>query len=321
MNRLPFAAIVVALAHLAVACTSKPPTQPSVDPPVGATPAPVTLKTFIIASDARFAAVGETSQLTGTATFTDGSTTDVTSAAKWFVSDPSVMSVSPSGLATALQFGFTYVYAAFEGKGGTLRMVVTPPGTFTVSGSVREPGYYGLGNVRVLDMRSGRSTTTSVEGFSEPGEFSFGDLTQDARLRIEPDGYEPVEIDAPADGPSLDVKLQRIVRVTAGETAHPVTPLAFDDLEYTLTSGARCVPCRLIRIDVPVAGTLHLRLTAGSMSLALWANGQQYLLAPGPFVVDVDVPASAGETLVYVQFLSPRRNQSQPITLDTSLKP
>ena len=64
------------------------------------------------------------------------------------------MSVSPSGLATALQFGFTYVYAAFEGKGGTLRMVVTPPGTFTVSGSVREPGYYGLGNVRVLDMET-----------------------------------------------------------------------------------------------------------------------------------------------------------------------
>src|SRR5438132_271582 len=120
MNRLPLAVLTLVLAHLSVGCSMKPPTQPG-RPPGGDPPPPplptVTLKTFVIAGEAHLTAIGETAQLTGTATFTDDTVKDVTGETKWYIDDPSVMTVSPWGVATVLRFGFTYVYGSYQGRG------------------------------------------------------------------------------------------------------------------------------------------------------------------------------------------------------------
>src|SRR6185369_13071877 len=90
------------------------------------------------------------------------------------------------------------------------------------------------------------------------GWFTMGEFTAPARMRVERDGYEPAEADA--DHLGIDLPIQRIVRLTAGETVQPPR-LAPNDLAYIVNaSGSRCFPCRMIRINVPARGTLHLHL-------------------------------------------------------------
>ncbi|WP_428772489.1 beta strand repeat-containing protein [Vibrio sp.] len=61
-------------------------------------------------------AKGNTKQLTATANYTDGSSQDVTSLASWSSSNQSVATVSPSGLADALDVGSTNITATYQTK-------------------------------------------------------------------------------------------------------------------------------------------------------------------------------------------------------------
>ena len=78
-------------------------------------------------------------------------------------------------------------------------------------------------------------------------------------MRFEKDGWESAELvinKATDDGSPA---VQRVVRITAGETVAIET--APNDLLYDLAPGIACSPCRLIRVVSPIAGTLHLVLT------------------------------------------------------------
>jgi hypothetical protein len=61
---------------------------------------------------------GATSQLTATATLSDGSTQNVTSQATWTSSDPTVASVSATGLVNALKIGTADVTATHSSQTG-----------------------------------------------------------------------------------------------------------------------------------------------------------------------------------------------------------
>jgi hypothetical protein len=242
-------------------------------------------------------AIGETSQLTATATGPDGAARNVTVDVQWSSGNPSVATISSSGLATAVGFGA----AQIEGRYGSLLAVfqigVTPAGTFAVAGAVREPGQGGgLGGVRVLEPVSGRSTLTD-----QSGNYTMGALAS-RHLRFEKDGYEPGELDIPLEGGGY-IGMQRIVRITAGETAI-VPKLTHMDVSYDVGSD-RCSPCRLIRIVAPTAGTMHFELAwdpnPGSM-LYLWAGGRRFGgdMNEKQFAADADV--RAGENVVYVGY-------------------
>jgi len=259
--------------------------------------------------------IGETSQLTAKATFSDGTAKDVSAETKW-TSDTTVMQVSPAGLLTVVRYGSTYVSGQYLTKFASVTAYATPPGTFTVVGYVREPGEGYLGGIRVSDVRSGRSTTTGAYG-----GFTMGELTETARLRVEPDGYERAEVDAPANGPPIDLPIQRIVRVTAGETAQPPR-LAPNDMAYKMSSGVQCFPCRLIRVDVPAAGTLHLHLTwSGNTALGLWVNDQMLRGDATATAVDADLASAAGQVVVYAQMINPRPGVHVTFSIDTALAP
>ncbi len=70
-------------------------------------------------------AEGATSQLTATANMSDGSSQDVSSQAVWQSSDPSVATVSGTGLVTAIKSGNADISAAYRGQTGRVTVVVS----------------------------------------------------------------------------------------------------------------------------------------------------------------------------------------------------
>ncbi len=175
------------------------------------------------------------------------------------------------------------------------------PNTFTSSGRVREPGAGGVVDARVLETQSGKSTLTAFDGMYSIIGLPGTGLTS-AHLTFEKDGYEATTIDAPPNMFS-EIALQRVIRLTAGETVTPLR-LAPNDLSYSVGTD-RCHPCRLIRVVDPIPGILQLRLTwteAGA-TLNLWAAGKRVDGTYPEAVADLSV--SAGEVVVFVGMMLP----------------
>jgi hypothetical protein len=268
--------------------TSTPPTSAPLPTPAS------TLQSVSMTGTLALTSIGQTSQLTASASYSDQTSKDVTADGNWSTGDSRVATVAAGGLVTVAGFGITTVSVRYLNKGAGGQITATPAGTFALWGRVREPGLSGLPNVSVRDMSSARVATTNSDG-----AFSFGGLmTSTPRLRAERDGYEPYE--AIADRSLYaDLPLQRVIRIVPGETVKP-PPLAPNDLEYTIGS-RECFPCRRIRVMMPAPGVVEFRVSwqLPSLRLTLIADGIAYpststtLLASVPF-------ASAGEAIVYL---------------------
>ena len=257
-------------------------------------------------------AIGETSQLTATATLNDNSTKDVTNQGRWQALDARVITVNQGGLLVVTGLGATWVAFTYQSTSATVQVTSTPPGTFVISGRVREPGVGGLPNVQVVDTISRRSAITDVDGL-----FSLAELSQRrAHLTVQKEGYEPAEIDATDVG--VDLPVQQVVRLTAGETV-TAAKLAPNDLSYTI-GGTRCSPCRLIRVVVPRAGSLHIRTTWTTTSkLSLFIEGQM-VDGTGEMSADATI-GGPREVLVYLGALSADIVRDHtPFTIETSMR-
>ncbi len=308
--------IVVAPAWTSGCGGDKPtPTTPT---PTTTIPAPApssnTVTRVTISGNVTLSAIGETSQLTVIATLSDNSTKDVTSLGVWQVSDRRVITLSQGGLLSVTGLGATWIAFSYQSRSATQLVTATPPGTFAISGRVREPGLSGLPNVEVVDTTSGRSATTDADGL-----FSLAGLPQlRAHLTVQKEGYEPADVDV--TDANVDLPVQRVVRLTAGETVTPAK-LAPNDLSY-IVGGSGCGPCRLIRVMAPQAGTLHLRITwsvTTASRLSLFAAGQ---VVDGTGELNVDVTInSAREVLVYLGAVSVNivKNHTT-FTLETSMR-
>jgi hypothetical protein len=142
--------------------------------------------------------------------------------------------------------------------------------------------------------------------------------TSTARLRFTKDGYEVTEINATqTDGQAA---LQRIIRVSVGETVSPPR-FAPNDLIYTV-GGERCVTCRLLRLVAPAAGTLHVRVAWNEprVILSLWANGS--VIEGSTTELVADLPVRGGESIVYLS-LKPAGTSGGfhvPFTIESSMR-
>jgi len=295
------------------------PTAPSEPPAPAPAPVPVPTVTGVtISGNLSFTRVGETSQLTATARLSDGTTKDVSSdpSTRWISNDTAIFNVSTSGLVTIVEFGSASITALFQNRGTGQTVTATPPGTFVVSGWVREPGQSGVPGVRVIDTGSGRARQTT-----DSGTYSVAQLpANQAHLRFEKDGFEPVEYDAkPADS---EVAIQHIIRLNAGDSVTPLQ-MAPHDLSYTIGSD-RCYPCRLIRVMVPAAGTLHVKATWNTNAVAfnLWTGGQFFAGAPREAVADVAIK-TPGEIVMYLgaRSASGGFGSYAPFTIATTFAP
>jgi hypothetical protein len=246
-------------------------------------------------------AVGDTTQLAATADFHDGSTADVTTESQWETSTPEVVFVSPTGLVTARTLGAATITARFPAgpsqptsRSAFTQITITPPGTFVLTGRVREPGSGGIPAARVLHVATAQSIVTPPNG-----TFSMAGLT-DGRLSVTKDGFEPVEVNGVANE-FADVPMQRVTRVEAGST--PMSDLlAPNDVEYHVNAGTVCQPCRMVRIASATSGMVRVRITwtEPASTLNLWLNGQMFPPTATREIV-ADLPVTGGGDLqVYV---------------------
>src|SRR5579872_594946 len=112
----------------------------------------------------RLTAVGQTTQLTATATMPDGSRKDVTSIAQWSTQpcfgqgnpcgSTDVATVSPTGLVSAVGFGRATIQVKFSPPlgstmGSGITITVLPGGSYILSGRVTEAGTFALAGARV----------------------------------------------------------------------------------------------------------------------------------------------------------------------------
>lgn len=286
---------------LLVAGCGESTTSPTALTPSGQSspaPAPVapTITGVRLTGRSALTAIGDKTQLTALATYSDASTKDVTGEATWTSDQPALFAVS-AGEVTAVGFGIGGIVARVGTRQGYLQVAATPPGTVLFWGRVREPGLGGMAGVRVVETNSGQSQTTGASG-----NFQFPALTS-ARFRFEREGYEPVEMAAAAGVPGpagttsyTDAALQRVVRITAGDSISE--DLAPHDLSYSVGSET-CYPCKRIRVMVPVSGTLRLTATwtGATTGVSLWVNGVRFPASGS--AATADAPVNAGEVLVY----------------------
>jgi glucose/arabinose dehydrogenase len=94
-------------------------------PPPGSVSMPKIVTSMAITGTGAINGVRRTSALTATATFSDGTTLDVTSSATWSSSATAVASVSSSGVVTAASVGTSTVTASYLGTNGTLVVTIT----------------------------------------------------------------------------------------------------------------------------------------------------------------------------------------------------
>jgi hypothetical protein len=311
MNRLLTAlALLVAVSACVGGDRTFPnPTAPS---PTPAPAPPAVLATQVrIAGNTSLTAVGETSQLTTSASFGDGTEKDVTAETIWTSSDPTVATVS-AGLVTVQRFGATTVGARYQNRFHAVVLRPTPAGTFVVAGRAREPGQGGIAGVTVTDTISLRSASTDSDGY-----YSLASLPRrETRLTFSKDGHEPAELNATQETFG-DVPLQRIIRVRAGEK---VTSTGFAPNDFTyMVGGERCSPCRLVRVVADAPGTFHFRVTWSDIraTLTLWANGSLTRGSTSPLEADLLVPQ--GESIVYLGMTSGVGGLHLPFTIETTV--
>lgn len=222
--------LVIGLALVALhAGCDKSPTSPSTRLPSNSGPSggPTTTRIDIAAPESL--PPGESAQLTATAFFSDGSDRNVTSEAEWKSANPSALSISRSGLATAHQTGEAYVRAAFSGKeSGQRGVLVLPAGTYKVGGVV-EDGQVPVPDARVEITAGHAAGLFAVTYPSVPsgGSYALLGVSGDTEFRVTKDGYHP---------------LVRTVRVTGHQRINfeltPLTPRADLSGTYTLTISA-----------------------------------------------------------------------------------
>jgi len=123
------ASLSVVWAALAVlGCRQAPPTTP--------TAVPVITAIAITGLPTAFT-VGASAQLAARVTFSDGASKDATNRVAWNSSDPSVATISSSGLLRIIGPGDSDITAAYEHAKATTRITATPR-TYELAGFVHE---------------------------------------------------------------------------------------------------------------------------------------------------------------------------------------
>jgi hypothetical protein len=132
-------------------------------------------------------APGESIQLTAKVVRLDGSVEDVTSQAQWTVgSSTSVLSLTPTGLATAADRGIGVVTARFAGLAAEATILILPRGTFRLSGRITADTA-GLNGVRVAVVEGiGRGLTADTDA---SGHYDLFGVAGPVRVQARSDSY------------------------------------------------------------------------------------------------------------------------------------
>jgi len=125
--------------------------------------------------------------LTAMARLSDGSNRDVTSAASWSTSNPSIATVSATGLATVVGSGDVELRATYQNVVGSLAIDLASG--FAISGLVHEvgPANAPVSGVRVSIVRGVGAGTTVMSDAS--GAYHFDSVTGVVDIQATRDGF------------------------------------------------------------------------------------------------------------------------------------
>ena len=194
------ACLVITMGWVAGCGGKSTPTGPTVNA------VPPTVTALIVKGNAALTAPGQTTQLTLEATLSDGSKKDVTATATWSSSNKNVVTVSPAGLAMAVDFGKTSVSGIAAGRSSPgLVMTVLPEGTYILAGRVTEAGNLSIADARVDVIggpMSGRAAMTDTFG-----NYAFNGVSGVAQVRATKDGYQPATQNVSQNTEHVNVEL------------------------------------------------------------------------------------------------------------------
>ncbi|HEX6494752.1 MAG TPA: Ig-like domain-containing protein [Acidobacteriaceae bacterium] len=126
--------------------------------------APKTLSSITISPATTTIAAGATQQFAAKATYSDGSTADVTATAGWTSSNTAVATVASTGLATAVATGSTTITATVNGISGTAALTVPAPSATLTSIAVTPP----TPSIAVGTTEQFTATATYSDGSTAP---------------------------------------------------------------------------------------------------------------------------------------------------------
>lgn len=148
----------------------------------GGSSSPVTLQGVGVTPANPSIAVGATQQFKATGNYSDGSSKDLTSSAKWTSKTTGVATVNSSGLATAVAAGSSVIQASSGGVSGSTTLTVNPPAVSFKSGQTFSSGgtrpisvvvadFNGDGK---LDIAVSNEDTNTLAVFLNDGAGHFG---------------------------------------------------------------------------------------------------------------------------------------------------
>ena len=224
-RRLSVTCAIGALIGLAgVACDERAPEQPTPTP----TNPTVTVTTVTVSGTAVFDRPGDAAQFAAMATFSNGTTQNVTGDTTWQSADSGVAAVSQTGLVSAVAAGDVDIRASYRMVTGTLRVRVNQPGpgapqTFTLCGSIQDDTPENL-PVRgaVVQIREGVNSGRGIES-DDAGKYCLASLQGGAfKITISKTGYEPIDVNVTlAENRTLSHRLRRLYSLCGSVTAPP----------------------------------------------------------------------------------------------------
>jgi Bacterial Ig-like domain (group 2) len=205
-----------------------------------------------------------TAQFTAIARYSDGATRDVTTEAAWVSSNESVVRMSSNGLATAVARGDVSISAVFARRTAVRsEIMVLPPGTFRLIGSVRDFG---------VPVSGSRVTVVSGEGAglavnTSNGSYRLYGVAGDIEVQATADGYDDAA---------------KRVRVSSHQTLDfDLTPSVAresvaGDYTLTITAGPACTD---LPLDLRVR-TYRAGIEQAGPSVTVTLSGAQFRDTP-----------------------------------------
>ena len=152
---------------------------------------PISALTSITIAGPGEIAPGNTSQFTATGHYNDSSTLDITSTSSWGSFNSSILRHTGSGRFQAVVGGETRVEARLSSRSSSVPVLVLPPGTFKLSGTVKD-SFGGVEDVTVQvvsGIGAGLSAKTTFGG--RYALYGVGGVVE---LRASAPGYQPRDL-------------------------------------------------------------------------------------------------------------------------------
>ena len=260
---------------------------------------------------------GQTLQMHATATYSDSTTKDVTSSATWSSTNPSVATVTTSGLVAGVAPGGTGILAKYGGVTGGTGVGIIPP----VQDSSRLVTYDSWQGV-LSSAASGGSYRSTTQALAK-ASFSFSGTSVSWLTRKGPDeGKATVTIDGHAKGTfdlySSTAQAQAHLNFTGLTSGTHTIVVSATGTKNSSSSAAK------VAVDAFVVGTTTTEETSNNVGWGAWTGTAASTASGGSYRSASTAGATAslafnGRSISFVTATGPADGKAQ-VLIDGTLK-